>query len=143
MDNTQNNNDVVPPSDNAEAKNTEIQVKPRRHIIGNKWVRRTLKTLLGVIIVILLIPVALYMPPVQTFVKNVACKEVKKATGMDIRIGEFRLKFPLDVLLKDVLVVEAAGDTMVRAQEVIADVKIMPLLYLDVKLKRLLLREVY
>lgn len=45
---------------------------------------------------------------------------------MDVGIGAFRLSFPLDVHLKDVYVVEASGDTMVRAGEAVADVKLLP-----------------
>ncbi len=129
--------------DKNEREITDKEKKPKHHLIKNKWVRRILKTLGVLLIVILLIPVALYIPPVQTFVKNVACKVVKNSTGMDVEIGTFRLRFPLDVELQKVLVVEAAGDTMVRAETVIADVTLLPLLRLDVKLNRLMLKEGY
>ena len=98
---------------------TEDKRPPKRHLIPNPWIRVPLKTLGWLLIVILLLPVLLYIPPVQTFVKNIACSEVKKATGMDIAIDRFRLKFPLDVSLQGVSVVEASGDTMVKAREVL------------------------
>ncbi|MBD5358627.1 MAG: hypothetical protein HDR88_16845 [Bacteroides sp.] len=121
----------------------EEKKKVKKHLIRPTWLRITLKTLMWIIIAVLLIPVLLYVPPVQTFVKNIACDEVKKSTGMDISIGTFRLKWPLDVLLKDVTVLEATGDTMVNAREVIANVKMAPLLKMDVDINELKLIDGY
>ncbi|MBD5204739.1 MAG: hypothetical protein HDS82_07765 [Bacteroidales bacterium] len=115
----------------------------KRHLIHPTWLRRTLKTLGVLILLILAIPVALYIPPVQTMVKNIACDAVKKSTGMAINIDLFRLRWPLDIELKGVSVVEAAGDTMVKAGSAIADVKLLPLLKLDVQLNRLRLLDGY
>lgn len=117
--------------------------KKNKHLIHPTWLRIVLKTFMWIIIAVLLIPVLLYVPPVQTFVKNIACNVVKKSTGMDISIGTFRLKWPLDVSLKDVTVLEATGDTMVNAKEVIADVKMAPLFKLDVDINELKLIEGY
>lgn len=123
-----------------EAPNDEAPKKKKK---GHRWLRITLRVLLCLIILILLIPVLLYVPPVQTFVKNVACNMVHKSTGMDISIDKFRLKWPVDLSLQGVTIVEATGDTMVNAREVIADVKLMPLLNLDVQIKRLSLLDGY
>lgn len=109
----------------------------------HKGLRIAGKILGALIIFILLIPVMIYIPPVQTLLKNVACNVVRSSTGMDVSIDKFRLKFPLDVSLQGVSVVEAGGDTMVNAREVIADVKLLPLLRLDVKVNRLLLNDGY
>ncbi len=117
--------------------------KRKKHLVRPTWLRRTLKTLLVVIVVILLLPVLLYIPPVQDFAVKFASDYVAKSTGMKIGIGKFRLKFPLDVSLRDVYVVQASGDTMVRAREAIADVKLLPLLRMDVEIKRLQLNDGY
>lgn len=117
--------------------------KEKHHLIKNRWLRRIVKTLSGILIFILLVPITLYIPVVQTFVKNVACNYVYKSTGMKIEIGRFLLKFPLDVSLDKVLVLDQKADTMVRAENVLADVKLLPLLGLDVKLNKLLLKEGY
>ncbi len=125
-------------------EDTPQKEKPiKRHLIKTTWLRRTLKTLMWIFIVVLLIPVLLYIPPVQTFVKNVACNYVYKSTGMKVDIGRFRLSFPLDVNLDNVLVLDQHSDTMVRATKVVADIKILPLLDLDVKIKRLMLEDGY
>lgn len=131
---------VVPESETGDPKENR---KQKRHLIHPTWLRVTLKTLMWIVIVILLIPVLLYLPPVQDLAVSIAKKEVKKATGMEIGIGKFRLSFPLDVHLKDVYVLTETGDTMVRAGEAVADVKLLPLLSLDVKINTLELDRGY
>ncbi len=144
---TNDNNDIKNlPEDNPEGpkEGQPGQTKgkvAKRHFIHPTWLRRTLKTLLGILIFILLIPVLLYLPPVQDMAVKVASDMVAKSTGMKIEIGRFRLKFPLDVSLQKVSVVEASGDTMVRAGEVIADVKLLPLFSLDLDIEKLMLLD--
>lgn len=115
----------------------------RKHLIGNPWIRRPLKVFGCILIAILLIPVLLYIPPVQDFAVKTASKIVADKTGMKIGIEKLRLKFPVDLSLTGLSVVEASGDTMVLAREAIADIKLMPLLGLDVQINRLQLRDVY
>ncbi|MDE7412292.1 MAG: translocation/assembly module TamB [Muribaculaceae bacterium] len=115
--------------------------KKKKHFIRPKWLRIVLRVILCLIIFILLIPVLLYLPPVQNIIKNVACDMVYKSTGMKISIDKFLLKWPLDVELDKVLVIDANKDTMVNARQVIADVKLRPLLNLDVQLNGLRLLD--
>jgi len=135
MDDVQKNNVDNPPAKNPEEK-------PRKkHLISSPWLRIPLKTLMWIVIAVLLIPVLLYIPPVQTFVKNIACDFINKSTGMNVSIDRFLLRFPLDVELDGVTVIEASGDTMVSAKSAIADIKLRPLLSLDVRLNRLQLND--
>lgn len=129
--------DKTPRQEEVSSQVRQPAKKTRRHLIRPKWLRITLKTLMWLVVAVLLIPVLLYIPPVQTLVKDIACDQVYKATGMKIAIDRFRLKWPLDVSLAGVSVVEASGDTMVYAKEVVADVKMAPLLNLDVRINRL------
>lgn len=117
--------------------------KKKKHLIHTTWLRRTLKTLMWIIIVVIIIPFLLYIPPVQDFIIKIAENEVRKSTGMDISIDRFRLKFPLDLSLQNLSIVEASGDTMVSAAEAIVDVKLLPLFRLNVDVKRLQLKEAY
>lgn len=133
----------IPHPETAGDDNPKKEKPAKRHLIKTTWLRRTLKTLMWILIFILLIPVALYIPPVQTFVKNVACNFVYKSTGMKVEIGRFRLSFPLDVNLDNVVVLDQHADTMVRARKVVADVKMLPLIALDVKIKKLSLEDGY
>lgn len=115
----------------------------KRHWIKTTWLRRVLKTLMWLLVAVLLLPVLLYLPPVQRLAVDVAGDMVEKSTGMKLGIGYFRLSFPLDVHLEDVYVLEANMDTMVRARELVADVRLMPLLRLDLQLNRLVLNDGY
>lgn len=117
--------------------------KEKKHWIHPTWLRRTLKTLLGVLIFILLVPVLVYLPPVQDLAIRIAQTELKKSTGMDVEIKHFRLHFPLDVSLQDLSIVEASGDTMISAREAVADVKLLPLFKLDVQVNELRLNDAY
>ncbi|MCH5225705.1 MAG: translocation/assembly module TamB domain-containing protein [Muribaculaceae bacterium] len=130
--------DIEKPSDNAGGKK-------KRHWIHPTWLRIVVKTIMWIIIsvvaIAIIVPILLYVPPVQTFVKNVACNVVEKSTGMKIGIDRFRLKWPVDVALDGVTIVEATGDTMVYAKEVIAEVKLAPLFKLDVDIEDLKLEE--
>lgn len=154
MEDNSNNNDAVTqqespgpegtPVDNGSSDGAPAPVKPRRkHLIKPTWLRRTLKTLLGLVIFIVILPFLIYVPPIQDLLVGIAEKEASKATGMDISIEKFRLKFPLDVSLQNLSVVEAGGDTMVSAHEALLDVKLLPLLKLDVDVNKLRLDRAY
>ena len=142
MNRTQENNRDVPPATGG-TETTDINktngAKPKR----SRWLRTILKVFGWFLLAVIMLPVVIYIPPVQTFLKNTACSVVRKSTGMDVRIEKFRLKFPLDISLEGVSVVEASGDTMVRARQAIADVRLLPLINLDVKLNRLSLIDGY
>jgi len=114
---------------------------PRRHLIKAAWIRRPLKVLAVIAVVIVLLPVLVYLPPVQTLLKDVACRVVGRTTGMHVSIDRFRLRFPLDVQLDGVRVIEASGDTMVAARSLVADVKLRPLLDMDVQVNRVELHD--
>ncbi len=130
------NHNSIDPENKTPDSQESVQKKTKHHLIKTTWLRRLLKTIGIILIVILLIPVALYIPPVQKFAIKVSTGMIKKSTGMDIGIGYFRLSFPLEVHLEDVTVIEAKGDTMVRARDLVADIKLLPLLKLDVDINR-------
>lgn len=127
-----------------ESQETEgKEKKVHKHWIKTTWLRRTLKTLMWVIIALIVLPFTIYIPPVQKLLVNVACSYMKKSTGMDVSIERFRLAFPLDVKLEKLLVVDEHRDTMVRAESLLADVRLLPLLKGDVDIKKLELRDGY
>lgn len=87
-----------------------------------------------VILLLVLLPFSIYLPPVQTLVKNIALNSVSESTGWKISAGEFRLKFPLDVKIGDVLILYENDDTMLSAGSLVAKAKVLPLLSLDIDL---------
>ena len=105
------------------------------------WWKIPMRIIGCILLVIILVPVLIYVPPIQTAVKNLACDIVEKSTGMKIEIGHFSLRFPLDIQLDDLRVIPAPGDTMVAARQAIADIQLLPLLHLDARINRLNLSD--
>lgn len=116
--------------------NSPNSPRKRRSPVGIAF--RALGTLL---LVVLLLPILLYVPPIQTAIKNLACHIVENSTGMRINVDRLSLKFPLDIQLDNVTVVPAPGDTMVSAANLVADLKLLPLLKLDIDINSLSLSQ--
>ena len=62
------------------------------------------------IILLWLLMIMLYIPPVQRFAVDTICKEVKKSSGFDIEIGTLHLAFPLKLDITDIKL--SRGDTI-------------------------------
>lgn len=117
--------------------------KPQKHFIRPAWLRRVVKIVCWIILALVVLPFTIYLPPVQSFLKNVACSQVEKYTGMKVSIERFRLGFPLDVRLEKLLVLDEQRDTMVCADNLIADVKLLPLFRGDLELNDVRLNDGY
>ena len=91
-------------------------------------IKKTAKwTALSLLILIILIPILVYLPPIQRFAVDKASKWLSEETGMDVTVGKFSLGFPLDLNMGDVLAVQD-GDTMVYAENLDVSLQLMPLL---------------
>ena len=88
--------------------------------------------LLTPICLVLLLFVALYIPPVQKWAVDLAADYLSSETGMQVSVGSVRLKFPLNLSMGDVLIV-SPPDTILDAKELLASVQAMPLLKGEVK----------
>ena len=92
---------------------------------------------------VLMLPAALYIPWVQNVAKNYACDYVKKETGLDVSIDRVLIKFPLDVSLDNVQVLDENRDTMLTAANLTASIAMRPLLNLQVNVDEARLRDAY
>ena len=88
--------------------------------------------LAALLFIVIAVPIALYVPDIQTFVKDIALREIRKSTGMDITVESLRLRFPMRLSLDRATVVEADGDTMLRAGDIRFSVAMLPLLKGDI-----------
>ncbi len=93
-----------------------------------------LKAIVALVVLLLLLPFSLYIPWVQNVAKDFACEYASDATGMDIKLGRVLLKFPLNLSIDSLSVVEENGDTMVHADKFVAGVELQPLLDLNFKI---------
>ena len=82
----------------------------------------------GIVGMVAALPFAMYIPWVQNKVADAAAEYASEKTGMDISVGDVRVKFPLDVTATDVQVLDQNGDTLFKADEVKGNVKPKPLL---------------
>ncbi len=76
---------------------------------------------------VLLLVVAVYLPPVQNFIKGRAVAYVSENFGMELSIERLRLRFPLRLAVDDAQAVTSAGDTLFRCGRLRADVALWPL----------------
>ena len=95
---------------------------------GANKVGRIVSWTIGIVILLLImLPFALYIPWVQNKAKDIACSYVKNKTGMDLSVGQILIKFPLDISLDDVQLLDEKGDTMLVAKNFTAGVAVKPL----------------
>ena len=97
---------------------------------------------------VVLAVVLIYLPPVQNYVVDKVAAYASEQTGMDISIGHVCLKFPLDLGIEGVTVTKPdtdhpqLTDTIAAIDELVVDVRLLPLLRLDVEVDALELNGV-
>ena len=64
------------------------------------------------ILLFIVLMLLLYVPPVQRVIKGGVESYVSEATGLNVSIGRLDLRFPLNLLVHDVLVVKPASDSL-------------------------------
>ena len=85
------------------------------------------------LLLIVLLPFSLYIPWVQNIAKDYACEWASEETGLDISIDRVLIKFPLDVSVDGLLVLDEQRDTMLSASNFTAGVAVLPLFRLNVE----------
>ena len=97
---------------------------------GRKIVKTIAGVIIGLLVLAVLIPVSLYIPVVQSFVKDVATSQVSKATGWDVKLDRIMLSFPLNISLSNLSIVEQTGDTLIAAGQLDLSMRVAPILRL-------------
>ena len=99
--------------------------------------RVTLWVLLTPVALLILLMVLLYVPPVQDFIRREATTLASEATGMEIDVERIDLRFPLNLLVRGVQVVQPADstatdvqapDTLLRLDRLNVSIQAIPLL---------------
>ena len=96
-------------------------MKRRRRIL--KWIGWIILTPILLFIIIMIL---LYVPPVQNFMRKQVNKHVSKAIGMELNVGRIDLRFPLNLLVRDVDIVQHP-DTLLMLGSLNVRVQLMPL----------------
>lgn len=98
-----------------------------------KYTLRVLAILLGLV---LLLVVAVYLPPVQDFIKKKAIAYVSEHFDMRLSVERLRLKFPLRLAVDDAAAVTNAGDTLFTCRTLRANISLLPLLRKEVVVRQ-------
>lgn len=100
--------------------------------MGTKILRTALRiillTVVSIVGLLFIVVAAVYLPPVQDWLKDVAVSKLEQSTGMNLSIGTLRLRPPLRLELADVSAVEASGDTLASLGRADIRVSLLPLL---------------
>lgn len=96
------------------------------------WLKRIGIVCLIPVVLVLLVSVLLYIPPVQNFAVKKAAYYAGKATGMQIGIERIRLSFPLNLTVRGVEVLTAPADTLLTLKSLTVNVRALPLLKKEV-----------
>ena len=88
-----------------------LDIKKRR-----PWLRVALWIVLTPLMLFVLLMVLLYVPPVQDFIRRQAVSVASDATGMQIAVDRIDLRFPLDLVVRGVQVVQPADSLPPGAQ---------------------------
>ena len=106
----------------------------------SKYIKRILwGILLTPFILILLVAVLLYVPPVQRFVVQRTAAYLSEKTGMQVSVGNIHLAFPLDLSLQKLQVLRSPGDTLISVGSLSLSPALRPLFDSQVEVPRIAL----
>ncbi len=115
------------PMSETEAQQPQPAATPRRSI-GRRLLKAAGWIVAAPFILLAIVAVALYLPPVQDAAVRAAAAYASEATGMDITIERLRLSFPLDLAVSRVEV-RQEGHTIAAVESVVVDLDITRLLH--------------
>ena len=86
--------------------------------------------------------VLLYLPPVQRFAVDQASAFASRSTGLDISVGRLDLRFPLDLVVSDVLALDSLEkDTLLSLERLKVELRFWKLLKKEIEIEEISLRN--
>ena len=89
-----------------------------------------------------ILAVLLYVPPVQNFLVDKVTAAASEQSGMQMRIDNVRLGFPLNLRVNGVEVISARHDTLLSARQLRVDIRLLPLLHKEIEIDGIRLSDV-
>lgn len=123
-------------------KLTDKEPQKKKLSIKTRALRALFWGVLAVVLLPVLFSVLLYIPAVQNHVITLVENRVNSGGGIRMSLGEVRLGFPLRLKVKDAVLMQSEGDTLVRAGELSIGVKALPLLQGLLESDRVFLRDI-
>lgn len=130
--------EIKKPQNEQQTEHADNTPKKKSHI--RRWITRSILTIvLTPIILIVLLAVALYIPPIQNWAVHLASDYASEATGMEIKVREVHLAFPIDFSIEGVSCIKQndslpnVKDTIAMIDRAVVDVELLPLFDKEVK----------
>ena len=105
------------------------------------WLKRIGLICLIPIVLLLLVSVLLFIPPVQNFAVRKAMSYVAESTGIDISFERIRLSYPLNLSVRNALVMGADNDTLAYLDKLTVEVELAALLKGNITVKEMYLES--
>ena len=106
------------------------------------WLKRIGLVLLIPIVFLLLVSVLLFVPPVQNFAVRKAMVYVKESTGINISFERIRLSYPLNLSVRNALVMGSDSDTLAYLDKLTVEVDLKALIDGNISVKEMHLESV-
>lgn len=113
------------------------------------WLKRIAWVLLTPMVIFTLLMILLYVPPVQSFLRKQAMTIASEATDMNITVERIDLRFPLNLLVRGVLVTQPSDisgvercDTLLNLKSLNVRVQAWPLLHGQIEVDEITLEKV-
>lgn len=106
-----------------------------------KWIKWVSWIILTPIILFVILMVLLYIPPVQNLIRREVTAYASEATGMQIQVERIDLRFPLNLLVRGVEVIQQP-DTLLSLESLNVRVQALPLFKGNVEVDEVTLRQV-
>ena len=103
-----------------------------------KWIGIVIAT---PFVLLLLLNLLIYLPPVQKYLVNKAVNVASKELGLQVSIDDVRLSFPMDLVLTNFVAIQNQ-DTVLAVGKLTADIQVLPLIRQVVNIDGLDLRDV-
>ena len=114
---------------------SNISSKPRR-------IRWWMWLIASPFLVFLLAILLLYLPHVQRFAVDKVSAIASRETGLDIAVGRLDLRFPLDLLVRDVLAVQPeTKDTLLSVERLKVELRLWKLFRKEIEIEEISLRN--
>ncbi|MFA6745953.1 MAG: AsmA family protein, partial [Bacteroides graminisolvens] len=105
-----------------------------------KWIKRTAIIILAPILLFVVLMLSLYIPPVQNLLRKELTRYASQATGMQISMRRIDLRFPFNLQLSDVGVIQHK-DTLLSMGSLNVRIQVLPLFRGEVEVDDLTLRS--
>ena len=90
----------------------------------------------------LLVIILLYLPPIQRFAVDKASAIASQSTGLNISVGRLALRFPLDLVVSDVLAVDTLkNDTLLSLERLKVELRFWKLLKKEIEIEEISIRN--